>query len=270
MKKKLIILVVLMVTAAAGATLYCFFSPGAGPTMEDRWSADGRCVSDICWRRLAFLPRKVAIFKTQAWRQSYYKVINKIMVERLQLKGKKVLNVGIGSTALGLMALSHGVKKVVIADSDRLSVANARYNAKLLGWTDTVEARQMTRLDPDLFTVLGRGEKFDLILSIHHWHDDPAPDRKNHAGQKKTLQQTNTVTTSMIKKLLARLSPGGRIVLGYSRSAGLIVDRELAAAGGLSTVLWIEDNRQRFIRREKSGKDGSSEGKFSYLEVFAK
>ncbi|MDD3088718.1 MAG: 50S ribosomal protein L11 methyltransferase [Candidatus Omnitrophica bacterium] len=77
---------------------------------------------------------------------------------------RSVLDIGTGSGALGLTALAYGAEKAVGTDLDPLAVENARYNAKRLGLEKRFDVRQVNLKSPEVFSVIGEDERFDLII----------------------------------------------------------------------------------------------------------
>jgi tRNA1(Val) A37 N6-methylase TrmN6 len=77
----------------------------------------------------------------------------------------KVLDIGTGTGALGLMAMGYGAKKVVATELDPVAVQNALYNAHNLGVSKSFEVRQVPWTDQGAFSVLAPEEQFDLILA---------------------------------------------------------------------------------------------------------
>lgn len=263
MRKKLIVSGMVLI-AVGGTVLYHFLTRGPAVDGEDVWSADNLCVSDICWKRLGYLPRKIGVFKTQVWHGAYYDAMHRMIIRRRPHKGKSVLCVGTGCHAVALLPLAHMVKKVVAMDAEPLAVANARYNIKLVGWQDTVKVRLIPRAASNLQATLKKGEKFDIILSIHHWHQ-PTGSKGQTPGGRAAM-----ALSSMIKELSARLNAGGRMLFGYRRTTALTGVRELAKDRGLGMKIWLEDRQHRFLESNEPGHDGSYAGQLALLEIFFK
>lgn len=81
------------------------------------------------------------------------------------VKGKLVLDLGAGSGVLSLIALKNGAIKSVATDINPYAVANAEYNAERFDFEDKMEVRLVPMEDQGAYSVIGKGERFDLIVS---------------------------------------------------------------------------------------------------------
>lgn len=81
-------------------------------------------------------------------------------LRRLDLRGKRAVEIGTGSGILALSAALAGADKVVALDINPNAVHAARINAATNGVADRVEARLS-----NLFSAVTPDERFDLIIS---------------------------------------------------------------------------------------------------------
>ena len=95
---------------------------------------------------------------------------------------KDVLDIGTGTGALAITALAYGAQKAVGTDLDPLAIENARFNAKRLGLTDRFDVRQVPMENPGIYSVIGKDERFDLIVC------DPPQGMMSHPAAKKAGQ----------------------------------------------------------------------------------
>ncbi len=79
-------------------------------------------------------------------------------LKKSDAKGKIALDMGCGSGLQGINAFLLGAKKVFFADIDGNAVANARQNAKALGFSKIASFKKT-----NLFSAL-KGKRFDLIV----------------------------------------------------------------------------------------------------------
>ena len=77
----------------------------------------------------------------------------------------RIMDVGSGIGAIGLAALAHGAGHVVATELDPLAARNTRMNAQGLGLEDRLEIRLVPFDDQGAFSVIGKNERFDLILA---------------------------------------------------------------------------------------------------------
>lgn len=95
---------------------------------------------------------------------------------------KDVLDIGTGTGALAITALAYGTQKAVGTDLDPLAIENARFNAKRLGLTNRFDVRQVPMENPGIYSVIGKDERFDLILC------DPPQGTMSHPAAKKVAK----------------------------------------------------------------------------------
>lgn len=101
-------------------------------------------------------------------------------IDRLDLTGKRVADVGTGTGILALAAARAGAAEVVAIDINANAVEAAAENARANGYADRISA-----LCSDLFSAVPPGPRFDVIVSnpplFPHEPRDVA-DRAWHAG----------------------------------------------------------------------------------------
>jgi len=109
------------------------------------------------------LSRDLSIFNNVAFGLGL--PLRKFLSEKNNVEGKSLLDLGSGSGVLSLIALTNGANKAVATDINPYAVANADYNAKLLGFTDKMDVRLVSMDNMGAYSVINKNEKFDLIVS---------------------------------------------------------------------------------------------------------
>jgi methylase of polypeptide subunit release factors len=124
--------------------------------------------------------------------------------------GKRVLEIGTGSGLVSLYAATLGANKVVSTDINDLAVQTASANAVNLGFAGVMEARLVPSDDISAYSVIGKDEKFDVIIS------NPPYSLDLGAKQNDALTDTGDLGFSIIRGLEQHLSPEGFAILFYN------------------------------------------------------
>jgi len=120
-----------------------------------------------------------------------------------------VLDIGTGSGMIGLFAAKLGAAKVVASDIDGMALRNAKMNAESLGVGSVFETRLVPPDDMSAYSVIGPGEKFDVIISNPPYSLDlDAPGNTTETDQ-------GDLGLSIVRGLDDHLNPGGAAVLLY-------------------------------------------------------
>ncbi len=172
----------------------------------------------------------------------------------------RVLDLGTGSGAIGLLALKHGVKHVVATDITAESLACARRNAENNSLQDRVTFRR-----GDLFEGIEPGERFDLILFNPPFMRSPGQYGLPATDKLMQLLSIAVFDDSLILERFIdgfneHLAANGRVLLAYSNLAGLPLDLVLSVA-----------ERRRFnwrVLRQVAGRE--SQLKFYVVELLGK
>ncbi|HYS47214.1 MAG TPA: methyltransferase [Xanthobacteraceae bacterium] len=139
-------------------------------------------------------------------------------IGRLDLRGKRVADVGTGSGILALAAARAGAESVTAADINPNAALTAAANARANGFGDRV-----TALCANLLSALPPGPLFDVILSSppkHAGEPRDLADRGWHAGPH------YRDIAALFEQARARLKPGGRMYVMVSSDS----DRALLGA----------------------------------------
>lgn len=133
------------------------------------------------WRFVDQLPRKIAQFETVFWEAADTASLRKLINETDLVRGKRVLEIGTGTGLVALCCLEAGAAHVVATDVNPQAIANARYNAMLLGVSDRLEVRHVSLETPTAFSVIQPDERFDIIVSNPPWEDAQSKDISEYA-----------------------------------------------------------------------------------------
>jgi release factor glutamine methyltransferase len=143
-------------------------------------------------------------------------------IDRLDLTGKRVIDIGTGTGILALAAARAGAAFVVAADINPNAALNAADNARANGLSGRVGA-----VCSDLLAALKPGPLFDVILSSppkHAGEPRNLADLGWHAGPKYRY------ITALFDHARAHLAPGGVMYVMVSSDSdldllGMLVDR---------------------------------------------
>lgn len=153
-------------------------------------------------------------------------------------RDKTVLEIGTGTGLLSLCCLKAGARRVVATDINPVAVANAQYNAGLLGFGKRLETRRVSRRRPGAFSVVKPTEKFHYIISNPPWED-----RKPRTIEEYALCDDNfDLLRSILIGLKAHLEPGGRAYLVYGCVEAIQYVQHLAPRHNLHVR--VLDNRK--------------------------
>jgi methylase of polypeptide subunit release factors len=163
------------------------------------------------WRWVDDFPRQVAQFKTVFWDPRDTESLRRLIRESSIVQGKTVLEIGTGTGLLSLCCVKSGAARVVATDVNPAAVANATYNASILGLADRLE----TRLSPldrrGAYFTIGETERFDLIISNPPWENQtPGP-----INEYALYDQDFVLLRSMLSGLDKHLNPGGKAYFAY-------------------------------------------------------
>jgi predicted RNA methylase len=188
------------------------------------------------WVSVGGLPKNIAVFETVFWDPRDTISLRRLIRETPLVRDRTVLEIGTGSGLLSLCCLMAGARHVVATDVTSRAVANARYNAELLGVADRLEVRHVSLSDPGAYAVLRPGERFDLILSNPPWEDKTPRKIDDFAF----YDEEFALLRSILAGLKDRLNPGGRALLAYGHVSAVRTLRRLAHEYGL-TVRVLDD-----------------------------
>ena len=134
-------------------------------------------------------------------------------IDRLNLNGKRVADVGTGSGILALAAVRAGAASVMAVDINPVAARTAAENARANG----LDGR-LTAVCSDLLSALAPGRMFDVIISSPpSFPGEPRDiaDRSWHAGP------NYRDVAPLFEQARERLAPGGRVYLLVSSDSDL-------------------------------------------------
>src|SRR5208282_1125445 len=159
-------------------------------------------------------------------------------IDRLDLGGKRVVDVGTGSGILALAAARAGAENVIAADINPNAALTASENARANGVDDRVSA-----LCSDLLSALAPRPLFDVILS--------SPPK--HAGKRRDLADRGWHAgphycdiAALFDQSRERLKRGGRLYVMVSSDSDLELFSSFITGAGFQAQLvaersiWIE------------------------------
>ena len=159
-------------------------------------------------------------------------------IDRLNLRGKRVADIGTGSGILALAAARAGAASVTAVDVNPNAALTAVENARANGFGD-----RLTAVCSDLLSALALDRCFDVIISSPpSFPGEPLDlaDRAWHAGP------NYRDVAPLFDQARQRLAPGGRMYLLVSSDSDLDLFGALIRKAGLQAHLaaersiWIE------------------------------
>jgi methylase of polypeptide subunit release factors len=153
-------------------------------------------------------------------------------IDRLDLSGKTVADVGTGTGILALAAARAGARTVIATDINPNASISTAENAKANGLGGRVKA-----LGCDLLAAIAPRPLFDVILSSPPKHEGKPRDLADtgwHAGA------GNKNIAGLFEQARERLKPGGRFYLMISSDSNLDLYGKLIANAGFRAKLALE------------------------------
>ena len=150
--------------------------------------------------------------------------------------GIDFLEIGPGTGAIAVHAALAGARRVLAIDINPAAVANTQANIEKHGVADRMEVRE-----GDIFSALRPGETFDVIF----WNVPFAyiePGYEPTPLQRSCLDPGYEATRRYIHEGPRHLSPGGRLLLGFSSAIGRLemVERIAEEAGMEARIVATE------------------------------
>jgi release factor glutamine methyltransferase len=146
-------------------------------------------------------------------------------------RGGTLLEIGCGAGLIALTAAKNGAAAVLATDISPAAVANCKANASKCGLADIVT----TRLS-DVFSAVTADERFDLIFWNFPCID--APRDEYDPLECAVFDPDYHSIKRYLRDAGAHLSPGGRVLLGFSETAGnrALLDQRAAEVGAALSV----------------------------------
>lgn len=154
---------------------------------------------------------QIVQFESVFWEPDDTVSLRKLIVEDRVASGRTVLEIGTGTGLLSILCLQNDAKSVVATDINPAAVACAKYNAAILETDTHLDVRQVPKSDPSAYSVLGKNETFDLIISNPPWEDGTVNEPADHAYYDPGFE----LMDSLLDGLPQRLNAGGRCLLAY-------------------------------------------------------
>jgi len=252
--------VVLALTLTAGVAS-C--RDAKGPKTGVWRASNDECLSDICWLPSRYLPRRMAVLKSQVCLDDNAVFVDKRLRKGRLARGKKVLDIGTGTGFLALITAAHGAREVVATDINPVSWANTVYNALLFGWQDKIDVRLVSLSDPGAYSVVRDDEKFDLIIANPPWDNKKAI----NIDQLKDLDEGYKFLRSIVLGARDHLAPGGRLLLLFGHPEGLKVIRKLLQRKGLKATFISSDGVEDFSAHKIKAREDDYTGPSPVLEI---
>lgn len=162
------------------------------------------------WRQVEAFDRDLAQFESVFWDlEDTHSLREKI--HQGACRGRSVLEIGTGTGLLSLCCLQAGARHVVATDINPVAIANARYNAELLGLQDRFDVRYVSKDNSTAYAVCRSNERFDLILSNPPWEDGSPVEFADYAFYDPGF----SLLDSILVDLRSRLNPGGKLWLAF-------------------------------------------------------
>ena len=177
------------------------------------------------WQKVEDLPKQIAVLRTVFWDPRDTVSLRQRIRETPLVRDKAVLEIGTGSGVLSLCCLQAGASRVVATDVNPSAIANAGYNAQILGVRDRLELRLVPLDHPDAFSVVKPTERFDLIVSNPPWEDSEPVSIDDYAFYDSGFR----LMRSLMEGLNQHLKPGGRALLAYGSVSAIKTLQQLAS-----------------------------------------
>lgn len=156
-------------------------------------------------------PVKLTVFETVFWEPRDTTSLRELIRDTQLVENKRVLEIGTGSGLVSLCCLQAGAKHAVATDVNSNAVMNADYNAEMLELHDRLETRLVPLDNMSAFAAIGKGERFDLIISNPPWEDQPPTSIDEYA----LYDEGFRLLDSLLSDLEQHLEPKGRCFLAY-------------------------------------------------------
>lgn len=163
------------------------------------------------WGVVEDFTTKLGVFESVFWDPRDTDSTRKLLRETAVVSEKKVMEIGTGSGLLSLCAIKAGATHVVATDVNKAAIANAKFNAKRLGFEDRLETRLVPLDDDSAFTVIGDDEMFDVIISNPPWVNQEPQTIDEYA----LYDLGFNLLYSLMRDLPQHLEKDGRLLLAY-------------------------------------------------------
>ncbi|ONI78071.1 SAM-dependent methyltransferase [Actinosynnema sp. ALI-1.44] len=153
--------------------------------------------------------------------------------------GGTFLEIGSGAGVTAVVAAQSGCRAVTALDISMAAVENTRLNVARHGVEDRVRV-----LRSDLFSELEPGEEFDLIYWNSNFAEAPADFANETDLHHAFFDPSYRAHSEFVAQAPRYLSPGGRLMLGFSNIGNTALLTELCADVGLELCTYRSERRQ--------------------------
>ena len=192
------------------------------------------------------LDKSIVVFPTVCYPKRENQGLRKVLGSNDYGWAKKVLDIGTGSGILGFIVLKNGAKNVVGTDINPAAVKNANHNAKVLGYANVFKARLVPKSRPQAYSVIGKDEKFDLIISALPWIEAKPANMADYSR----FDEGRVLLRSLIEGLRSHLAENGKALISVSGQSVISLVFELASKYHLKATI---------VGRGLPATDGSSD-----------
>lgn len=214
----------------------CVYVPGCSRAYRDDLDYDFNVAQT--WEIDEISSREIVQFESVFWEPDDTVSLRKLICSDQAAAHRDCLEIGTGTGLLAILCLQHAAKQVVATDINPAAVANARYNAAMLGVDANLDVRQVTAAEPDAFAVIGDNERFDLIVSNPPWEDGTIHQPADHAYYDPQF----ALMDSLLDGLPNHLRIDGRCLLAYGHRPA--IERLLQAAAERNLITKVLDDRK--------------------------
>lgn len=221
--------------------------PPASSPFSRTATVDGTEYKIRKWADVEGLERRIAIFETVFWEPDDTRSLRELIRTTDVVRGKTILEIGTGSGLLPLCCLQAGAGHVVATDVNPAAVANAKYNAGLLGLGSRLDVRLVPLDDAGAYAVIAEGEQFDLIISNPPWENQQPASIDEYA----LYDPGFALLHSLLSGMQRHLKDDGRAWLAYGCREAILAMLKLAPELGLKVTIFdpraVEDLPNLFL-----------------------
>ncbi|MFK7736813.1 MAG: methyltransferase [Pirellulaceae bacterium] len=169
------------------------------------------------WHYVPDLDVELAQFDTVFWEPDDTSSLRDWLRNAETIQGSQILEIGTGTGIISITALKAGARKVVATDINPNACTNANYNKEALGLSGELEVRQVSKVAPAAFSVIGVEEKFDFIISNPPWEDAEVREVAAHALYDPDFE----LLDGLLVDGREHLEPGGLLLLAYGAKTAI-------------------------------------------------
>ena len=169
------------------------------------------------WHFVPDLNIELAQFDSVFWEPDDTNSLRNWLCDTETVMGSRILEIGTGTGIISITALKAGAEHVVATDINPSACANAEYNKEFLSIPGELDVRQVPKLNPAPFSVIGVDEKFDFIISNPPWEDAEVGEVAAHALYDPGFELLDGILVGGRE----HLEPGGLLLLAYGAKTAI-------------------------------------------------